>query len=520
MNIKAEETVGRRRARLGRGRRRPEGRLAGRRLLPRRPPVQHDHRGLGPAVRSATRRRSSAAPRTPAHPLSGGSEFTEPDFDMPGSNDLPIIAPDAHVRLVHPDFNGGARMLRRGYNFVDGSNSLGGLDAGLFFLAFVRNPDTHFIPIQNKMASQDALMEYLKVNGSALFAVPPGIGRGRVRRPGAVRLSYSSSVRSTPIVLEEPAASWLTTSSAPRYADERRHQRVVRRQVEVVGRLVEQQQLRCRVGEQQRRQGGAEPLAAGQGADRLVGGGAAEQEAGQLGADRVQVDAGCAERRRCPRPRASGSRTSSRWGSSAVGTWVRTEPDARRQRRRRWCRAAWSSRRRSGRRPRSGRGRAGRARRGRRCGSPASRWSARRGRAAPRSRAGRRGWRGPRAAGPRPPRAGRGPRRAARRAPCGTTPPTSPTGSCSSPGPPCPCWSGRRCARPGACAARPPARPRPGRPAGGAGRTGRRSPPARRPPARPPPARRTTRSRRRTSAPRRRAARRSGPPARAARGRG
>ena len=97
---------------------------------------------------------------------------------MPGSNDTTIIAPDAHVRLVHPDFNGGARMLRRGYNFVDGTNPLGGLDAGLFFLAFVRDPDTHFIPIQTKMASQDALMEYLKVNGSALFAVPPGAGEG------------------------------------------------------------------------------------------------------------------------------------------------------------------------------------------------------------------------------------------------------------------------------------------------------------------------------------------------------
>ncbi len=111
-------------------------------------------------------------------PLSGGSEHSEPDFDMPGSEDLPVIAPDAHVRLVHPDSNGGARMLRRGYNFVDGSNTLGGLDAGLFFLAFVRNPDTHFIPIQNKMAKSDALMEYLKVNGSALFAVPPGVAEG------------------------------------------------------------------------------------------------------------------------------------------------------------------------------------------------------------------------------------------------------------------------------------------------------------------------------------------------------
>ena len=97
---------------------------------------------------------------------------------MPGSNNLPVIAEDAHVRMVHPDFNDGVRMLRRGYNFVDGSNALGGLDAGLFFLAFVRNPDTHFIPIQTKMATQDALMEYLQVTGSALFAVPSGTKAG------------------------------------------------------------------------------------------------------------------------------------------------------------------------------------------------------------------------------------------------------------------------------------------------------------------------------------------------------
>lgn len=110
-------------------------------------------------------------------PLSGGSEFTEPDFSMPGSNG-PVIPKDAHVRVVHPDFNDGARMLRRGYNFVDGSDPLGGLDAGLFFIAYVTDPDTHFIPIQNAMAASDALMEYLKVTGSALFAVPPGAGDG------------------------------------------------------------------------------------------------------------------------------------------------------------------------------------------------------------------------------------------------------------------------------------------------------------------------------------------------------
>jgi deferrochelatase/peroxidase EfeB len=110
-------------------------------------------------------------------PLSGGEELTEPDFRMPG-RDGPVIPRDAHVRVVHPTRNHGARMLRRGYNFVDGSDALGGLDAGLFFIAFVRDPETQFISLQNRMAQMDALMEYLKFTSSAIFAVPPGAGQG------------------------------------------------------------------------------------------------------------------------------------------------------------------------------------------------------------------------------------------------------------------------------------------------------------------------------------------------------
>ncbi len=110
-------------------------------------------------------------------PLSGGEELTEPDFSLPGSTG-PIIPDDAHVRIVHPSSHGGARMLRRGYNFVDGSNAIGGLDAGLFFLAYVRDPRTQFIPVQNAMATSDALMEYLRFTSSSLFAVPPGIEPG------------------------------------------------------------------------------------------------------------------------------------------------------------------------------------------------------------------------------------------------------------------------------------------------------------------------------------------------------
>lgn len=110
-------------------------------------------------------------------PLSGGKEFTEPDFKLKGRNG-PIIPVDSRMRLAHPDFNNGTKMLRRGYNFTDGSNSLGRLDAGLFFIAFVRDPDTHYIPMQATLSAQDSMMEYLQHTGSGLFAVPPGVKKG------------------------------------------------------------------------------------------------------------------------------------------------------------------------------------------------------------------------------------------------------------------------------------------------------------------------------------------------------
>jgi deferrochelatase/peroxidase EfeB len=65
-------------------------------------------------------------------------------------------------------------MLRRGYNFTDGSDGFGHLDAGLFFIAFVRNPATNFIPVLAAMSS-DALNEYITHTGTAVFACPPGV---------------------------------------------------------------------------------------------------------------------------------------------------------------------------------------------------------------------------------------------------------------------------------------------------------------------------------------------------------
>ncbi|MFJ4478423.1 iron uptake transporter deferrochelatase/peroxidase subunit [Streptomyces xanthochromogenes] len=88
---------------------------------------------------------------------------------------LKAMKPTAHVRLAHPDSNGGARILRRGYSFTDGTDGLGRLDAGLFFLAYQRDVRKGFLPVQRALARHDALNEYIQHVGSAIFAVPPGV---------------------------------------------------------------------------------------------------------------------------------------------------------------------------------------------------------------------------------------------------------------------------------------------------------------------------------------------------------
>ncbi len=88
---------------------------------------------------------------------------------------LKAMKPTAHVRLAHPDTNGGATILRRGYSFTDGTDGLGRLDAGLFFLAYQRDVRKGFIPVQRSLAAADALNEYIQHVGSAVFAVPPGV---------------------------------------------------------------------------------------------------------------------------------------------------------------------------------------------------------------------------------------------------------------------------------------------------------------------------------------------------------
>ncbi|MGB4136256.1 MAG: iron uptake transporter deferrochelatase/peroxidase subunit, partial [Microbacterium sp.] len=119
-------------------------------------------------VRLAEQERIFGRDKGEGAPLSGGSEDTAPE--------LARLDAHSHVRLAHPEENGGIRILRRGYNYVGGNNALGRLDAGLFFLAYQRDP-AQFIALQKKL-STDLMNEYVQHVGSGIWAVPPGASEG------------------------------------------------------------------------------------------------------------------------------------------------------------------------------------------------------------------------------------------------------------------------------------------------------------------------------------------------------
>jgi deferrochelatase/peroxidase EfeB len=105
-------------------------------------------------------------------PLSGGSEFTPPNFGARGADGALAIGANAHMRRASPAFNEGAVMLRRGFSYVDGNS------AGLLFLAWQADPRRGFIPVQRALVESDALGRFIRHETSALFAMPGGVAEG------------------------------------------------------------------------------------------------------------------------------------------------------------------------------------------------------------------------------------------------------------------------------------------------------------------------------------------------------
>lgn len=106
-------------------------------------------------------------------PLGGRREHDRVDLEAGVARGDPTIPTDAHIRLSSPHANGGTRLLRRSFDFSDSTT-----DEGLVFLAYMRHP-RQFIAIQRRLGERDdALGDFISHEASALFACPPGAGRG------------------------------------------------------------------------------------------------------------------------------------------------------------------------------------------------------------------------------------------------------------------------------------------------------------------------------------------------------
>lgn len=104
-------------------------------------------------------------------PLTGKHEFDTPDFTRKDADGKLVIQETAHISLAAHENNGGIRILRRSYNYTDGINRYGLLDAGLLFISYQNDP-AHFEALQARLGASDALNEYISHIGSAIFFVP------------------------------------------------------------------------------------------------------------------------------------------------------------------------------------------------------------------------------------------------------------------------------------------------------------------------------------------------------------
>lgn len=156
-----------------------------------------DRMGLEVQESTVGRRRSDGAP------LTGGTERSEPDLDATRDGEL-VIASDAHVRVAKL---AGPGMLRRGYSFDDGPRAvtvevevpavmdhaehgrmdhsamtaaMDDHDAGLMFAAFVKDPESQFVAVQQALSTNDALGHFLAYTSADLWAIPRGAESGPI----------------------------------------------------------------------------------------------------------------------------------------------------------------------------------------------------------------------------------------------------------------------------------------------------------------------------------------------------
>ncbi|WP_406118159.1 Dyp-type peroxidase [Streptomyces sp. NBC_00989] len=136
--------------------------------------VRRVHIRVGDFSRLAPRRQEEIIGRHRADgaPLGRRHEHDDVDIFAKSPQGRYVIPLHAHVRAASPRFDGGARMLRRGYSYDEGPD-----DRGLLFLAFMRDPAL-FVRVQQRLAERDDLSRFIEHRASAVAYVLPGARAG------------------------------------------------------------------------------------------------------------------------------------------------------------------------------------------------------------------------------------------------------------------------------------------------------------------------------------------------------
>ena len=136
-------------------------------------------------------------------PLSGGTEHTPVDLQARGPDEALLIPDNSHVHLTNPARNFGARMLRRGYSYDNGwdptaNGGVGLADAGLLFLAYVRDPVGAIRAHAAAVGQRGRAQSVHRARRERGLRHPARGARGRLRRANALRVVGSPILRTEP----------------------------------------------------------------------------------------------------------------------------------------------------------------------------------------------------------------------------------------------------------------------------------------------------------------------------------